>query len=192
MMHNKSRRHSNNDFSLFINLMLADVLMSALLGIILLTITPQYDQGLLIKLAPYYFETQDTLKIPSSNILHLDINSSSQVLIDSLPHTLLSAEKTVESFIWKKFLTNRKCYLWIKVDRHASYDSYIQLRDLIIRAEKTLLDDLTLRWYGEPYSKDIPLLWRKKLSRKISICIIEEEELGKPYIEIKPFCDYYE
>lgn len=189
-MNRPSRRHSNSGFSLFTNLVLADVLMSGILGIIFLGIAPQ-DKGLSIKLAPYSYETEDTLKIASSVILHLDIDSTSQLLIDSIPQAFSSTEISIYNFILKKFLTKRSCYIWIRVDRDSRYSCYIQLRDAIKSAEKTLLDDLSIRLYGELYSDDFPLSRLEKLRSEISICIIEEDEPGKPYFEPNQFCDCY-
>jgi biopolymer transport protein ExbD len=193
-MNKPSRRHANSDFSLFTNLVLADVLMSGILGMIFLGIAPQDDKGLSINLAPYNYEAEDTLKIASSAILHLEIDSTSQLLIDSIPQAFSSAEINIYNFILKKFLTKSSCYIWIRVDRQSRYHCYIQLRDAIKRAEKTFLDDLSIRFYGEVYSNNLPLFCREKLRSElsISICIIEEDERGRPYFEPKQFSDYLE
>lgn len=189
IMKRTSRRHSNSDFSLFINLVLADVLMAGLFGMIFLSITPPDDQGLEVRLPPFSYVMGDTLRLPSSAILHLDLDSTSQLSIDSIPHGYSSAEIPIYNFIMKRFLRKQKAYLWIRVDRATSYRRYIQLRDDIKRAEKTILTDLAIRLYGLPYSDDMPLLWRKRLYAELSLCIIEEDELREPYFEPRLFSD---
>ena len=190
-MDKRSRRHTNNDFLQPIGLIIADVLMSGILGIIFLGIGPQFDKGLLVKLSPYSFEMGDTLEIVSSDILHLDIDSDSQLFIDEIPFEHSKAEINIHHFILRKFLTKSKCYLWVRVSRHSKYRYYIQLQDSIKRAEKKLLDYLSIKNYGVPYSAGLPLAWRRKLKRKIAICIIEEDELNKPYFTEGPASDCY-
>ena len=163
--------------------------MSGILGMIFLGIIPPDDHGLSITLAPYYYETEDTLQIPSSAVLHLDIDSTSQLLIDSTQQTFSSAELHVYDFLLERFFTKNKSYLWIRVHRRSEYTYYIQLRDAIKRAEKRLLNELTIRFFGESFDGDLPLDRLERLQSEISICIIEEDEAGKPYLEASPFCD---
>lgn len=187
-----SRRHSNGDFAQSVSLLFSDLLLSGILGMVMMGLSPYEDMGISATLAPHFYETEDTLKIPTTAILHLDIDAASQLYVDSTVYGYPQAEATIcrylESRVWQK----KNAYLWIRVDRKARYHSYLALRDAIKRAERVLMDEKSIELYGEPFTEDFPFRWRMDIYRQVSICILEEPDMGPAYFESRLADSCYE
>ena len=168
-------------------LVMADVFVSGIIGIIFLGVCGPDDRGITITLPPWVYEPKDTIRISSSYILHIDLDEKSQLLISDTTSSISNAESASYNFILKNLLNNDRSYIWIRTSRQTKYRHYLELRDAIKRAERTIANTLSIQYYGVIYSKDLPKLWQKQVGEIMSLCIIEENEIGKPLFELNPY-----
>ena len=152
-----------------------------LLIFFLVTTTLDIDKGITVKLPPWSEEEPDITKLNKRNVYSVLVNAQNQLLVRGELMNVKELREKTKEFIAnpqrREDLAERptKAIISLKNDRGTKYETYLEVYNELKAAYNELWTEEAQRMYGEPYSDDMPLEYRKAIRAKIPFVISEAE-----------------
>jgi len=165
--------------------MLADIFMMGMLSFLFFGILDRPITGLLVRLPPdpSFILVTDTVHLSAPQVLHLDLDDNSTLLLNSQATSYDIARDALREHTRLGIKSGKQYCGWLRVSRRAFYQDYIQLRDIVAQARHEIYDETSMKLYYERYSEDQPYSQRKTIRETVNFCLIVEEEIGHPRFE---------
>lgn len=153
-----------------------------LLIFFLVTTTIVEDKGITVKLPPWSEEEPESLKLKSRNVFAVLVNAQNELLVRGEPTQIDDLRTRAKEFILnpqrREDLAERPgiAIISLKNDRGTNYETYLEVYNELKGAYNELWDELSLKYYGQPYSDDLlSLAQRKRIKEEIPMVLSEAE-----------------
>ena len=120
-----------------------------LLVFFLVTSSMDSDKGLGRTLSPVE-EQQEQMDINRSNVLQIRLDENDVLYCDDKTVTLAQLQQQVESFVASR--QSDRHIIAVITDRKTSYDAYFEMQNTVMRAYRSLRDQMARRQYGHSFS----------------------------------------
>ena len=121
-----------------------------LLVFFLVTSSMNTDKGLGRRLSPIDEQHQEQRDINRSNVIAIRIGGDNRLSVDGKDCSLEEVQQQVESFVASRMSDSH--VIAVEADRRASYQAYFELQDAIVRAYRSLRNQMALRQYGHDFA----------------------------------------
>ncbi|TXF91457.1 hypothetical protein FUA23_01825 [Neolewinella aurantiaca] len=124
---------------------------------------------------PYYnYEiSSDTLFIPASHILHLDLIVENRIYCEGKHIELIQLEDLVNNHLYRAIDKDTIFFVSLHSERAATYETYLAVKDVVLTQQKGRLNELSLQIFGEPYSSDMHVSRKRILRQQLELGLLE-------------------
>ena len=119
-----------------------------LLVFFLVTSSMNADKGLGRKLPPMDDQQQEQQDINRQNVLQIRLDDRDVLYVDDKTVTHEELQQQVESFVASR--QSDRHIIAVTTDRKTSYDAYFEMQNTVMRAYRSLRDQMARRQYGQP------------------------------------------
>ena len=121
-----------------------------LLVFFLVTSSMNADKGLGRKLPPMDDQQQEQQDINRQNVLQIRLDDRDVLYVDDKTVTHEELQQQVESFVASR--QSDRHIIAVTTDRKTSYDAYFEMQNTVMRAYRSLRDQMARRQYGHSFS----------------------------------------
>jgi len=125
-----------------------------LLVFFLVTSSMNADKGLGRKLPPMDDQQQEQQDINRQNVLQIRLDDRDVLYVDDKTVTHEELQQQVESFVASR--QSDRHIIAVTTDRKTSYDAYFEMQNTVMRAYRSLRDQMARRQYGHSFSHCSP------------------------------------